>query len=268
MDIPLSGLVPFAEEEPVVRTEDDDGVGHHAVGGVAVVVRVIEGREDAADLHVHPVDQAVDFLDVRLEEILGAKARAPAAGTFPALKNRGCSIELGLRIGLGMGDRIALVERVIGRIRLIGVGIQHVRRLPTDLQAERGGGGVFRRVCRVSDELDGEVADEFCDVAAVGGFSVDHLVEVGSLTVPPLVEVIGPVETCESIAEPMLADETEVVAGIVEPGRIGIRPLRGGEVLVEGRDAVARLVLPHEDAGATHHANRGGGEGILEDRPL
>ena len=88
-------------------------------------------------------------------------------------------------------------------------------------------GGVLRRVGGVAHELHGEIADELRQVAAVGGFAVDGLVEIGPLAVVALVEIVGAVEPGEAALVPVLADESQVVAFRVQLSRVTLRPLGG-----------------------------------------
>jgi len=264
LDVPLPGLAPLPEEEAVVRSEYYDGVVPHAVTIVAVVVWIVESSEDATDLYINAVDQTVMVLDTVLVFLLGAEAVDPSGSTrrIGRLEKRRQGVELGLRVGLCVGDGVGQIEAVVGWIGLEG----GVGGLEADLQAEGRGGWILGGVGRISHELDGKIAHEAGQVAAIGGLAVDGLVEVGALTIVALVEIVGAVEPGEAAAVPVLADESQVVAVGVKTARVGVRPLGGRErSLLDSRDSVARHVLAAENAGAARPADRSGSEGVLED---
>ena len=84
----------------------------------AVVIRIIERGENAADLDIHSVDQTMVLFDVVLDLLLGAEAGVPSAGSFDRDWKIGeVAIELSLGVGLGVRHGIAGVERVVGGIQ-------------------------------------------------------------------------------------------------------------------------------------------------------
>ena len=123
MDVPFAGLVPLADGIAVVRSEYYNSVVFDAVTIVAIAVRIVESGKDTSDLYIDAVDQTVILLGTVLVFLLGAVVVQPFFSTCGAGQpdKRRQVVELGIRVGLCVGNGVVCIKTVVCWIGLQGV---------------------------------------------------------------------------------------------------------------------------------------------------